>query len=288
MKTTSKILSIGDIHGRSIWKDKLFGSFTEFERWAYEVESGAGEVLADLYPISTYDKIIFIGDYVDSFTIGNAEMLRNLEDIVLVKRTFPDKVILLLGNHDVQYIKMNLYCSGYRPEMRFDFNRVFNANLDLFKIAHYEELHNSDGRSLRKILWTHAGVTQGWLDILNETFDDQTHRHYEIMRDNKNSRIDQKLNLAWELGLGCLHNVDSSSGGSSQWAGPLWVRPSTLCWENFPGVDQIVGHTPRPKIVKQWSPDTDVESNPEARDLIVIIDCLEHGNGEYYEIEYEL
>lgn len=287
MKSIKKILTIGDIHGRSIWKDKLFGSLREFNSWAYEVEAGAGEVLADLYPISTYDKVIFIGDYVDSFTIGNAEMLRNLEDIILVKRAFPDKVVLLLGNHDVQYIKMNLYCSGYRPEMRFDFNRVFNANLDLFKIAHYEELPNSDGRKIRKILWTHAGVTQGWLSVLNKNFSNKNHRHYDIMKDYVNSSIDQKLNFSWELGLDCLHDVDSNSGGTSVWSGPLWVRPRTLYQENIPGIDQIVGHTPKSSIIKQWCPDIDTESNPEARDLIVIVDCLEHGNRDFYEIEYE-
>jgi predicted phosphodiesterase len=48
-----KIASIGDIHGRNYWK--IFKSVKD-----------------------QYDKIIFIGDYVDSFNIDDNLIIKNL------------------------------------------------------------------------------------------------------------------------------------------------------------------------------------------------------------------
>ena len=155
-----KYIAVGDIHGRDNWKFKMFGSSYEYESWAREAINGAAEVFAVDYPFNEYDKIIFIGDYVDSFTVGNAQMKKNLEDLILFKKTFPDKVVLLLGNHDVQYIVSNQICSGYRPEMRPDFYDLFNKNIDLFEMAYELKTKHVP------ILFTHAGVTEEWLEEL--------------------------------------------------------------------------------------------------------------------------
>jgi hypothetical protein len=287
MKKTRKILSIGDIHGRNAWKIKLFGSISDFEFWAREVHNGAHEAFEQDYPLHQWDKVIFVGDYVDSFNISNVEMLQNLRDIILLKETYPEKIVLLIGNHDVHYIIPDQYCSGYRPEMKHDFGQIFNDNLTKFQLAYFEDIPEYEGRKNRKVLWTHAGVTGGWLKILNESFTNERHRHYQILKEFADARIDRKLNLAWETRLSSLFLVDSYSGGMSQWAGPLWVRPGILEWEAIEGFDQIVGHTPKRSITKIWCPDESTESNPNARDLIVLIDCLEHGDGTYHEISYE-
>jgi hypothetical protein len=34
-------------------------------------------------------------------------------------------------------------------------------------------------------------------------------------------------------------------------------------------------------------PPKDVESNPENQDLLVLTDCLEHGDESYYEFSYD-
>ena len=67
-----RICAIGDIHGRNDWE---------------KVDP------------NKYDKIIFVGDYVDSFDIPTGEILKNLENIIAFKKEYYDKVILLLGNH---------------------------------------------------------------------------------------------------------------------------------------------------------------------------------------------
>ena len=73
-----KITAIGDIHGRNIWKDIV------------EKESDS-------------DKIVFVGDYVDTYdNISPGQQVKNFEEILEFKKTNPNKVTLLLGNHKLK------------------------------------------------------------------------------------------------------------------------------------------------------------------------------------------
>ena len=89
-----EVLSIGDTHGNNVL-----------------------ERVKELVP--KYDKIIFVGDYVDSFTLDNITINKNLIDLIEFKKENLDKVILLLGNHDLHYLydEMIHRCTGYRPEV---------------------------------------------------------------------------------------------------------------------------------------------------------------------------
>src|SRR3990172_8977517 len=71
-----KVLSIGDIHGRIEWIIPTFGSVSRFNDW---LEKGDPSLI---YPLNKYDKIIFVGDYTDSFTLSNLEILHNLKNII--------------------------------------------------------------------------------------------------------------------------------------------------------------------------------------------------------------
>lgn len=272
MKKKKKYIAIGDIHGRDIWKFGLFGSSYEFEQWVREYDNGIHEFMADQYPFVEYDKIIFVGDYVDSFTVGNAEMKKNLEDIILFKKAYPEKVVLLLGNHDVQYIVSNQICSGYRPEMRFDFGKIFNDNIDLFEMAYELKTKHVP------ILFTHAGVTQPWLDELREYFRTEPSHKREMFAEIAESSIVEILNAAWKLNVPTLYNVDHISGGSQKWAGPLWVRPHILKNNPIPGYDQAVGHTPCAGV-QMWP-------FPGGETVLYTIDCLEHYQEDYLKGEY--
>jgi predicted phosphodiesterase len=72
-----RLLVFGDLHGES--------------RWQQHVEN-----------IDRYDYVIFMGDYMDSFTHLDIELIDNLSELINFKAMYPDKVILLLGNHDNQ------------------------------------------------------------------------------------------------------------------------------------------------------------------------------------------
>lgn len=71
-----KTVVLGDIHGRTIWKDIL------------EKE--------------TPDRVIFLGDYVSTHKgVSSEQQIFNLEEILNYKEENPDKVILLRGNHKI-------------------------------------------------------------------------------------------------------------------------------------------------------------------------------------------
>ena len=71
-----KILVLGDIHGRLIWKDII------------EKENP--------------DRVIFLGDYVSTHEdISSTQQINNLVDILTYKENNQDKVVLLRGNHKI-------------------------------------------------------------------------------------------------------------------------------------------------------------------------------------------
>jgi predicted MPP superfamily phosphohydrolase len=125
-----KTVSIGDTHGAEV-----------------------ADVVSKI--IDLHDKFIFIGDYVDSFFFDNATITKNLLDIIELKKRHPDKIILLWGNHDIQYLPDNTYfCTGYRPEMHPDLSEIFHSNSDQLQFSY----------QVGDYLWTHAGVNAWWFE----------------------------------------------------------------------------------------------------------------------------
>lgn len=77
----SKVLIIPDVHGRPFW------------RKAKE-------------KINSVDKVVFLGDYLDPYGyegITRENAIEEFKEIIQFKVDNPDKVILLLGNHDCAY-----------------------------------------------------------------------------------------------------------------------------------------------------------------------------------------
>lgn len=259
----NKILSIGDVHGQDLWKDFTHGSTYDFMIWKTAVDAGApaSDDFWKEMPFMEFSKIIFVGDYVDSFTVSNDVIKQNLLDIIYLKRALPDKVVLLLGNHDVQYIVPNQICSGFRNEMSFDLQEIFRENRDLFKVAHFESLNGM------KWLWTHAGVTKGWLKEARESLK-KPDRFHAMNRPYASKELDVMINWLWETESEVLFQSDRDSGGPFKWASPLWVRPRMLNEHYVRKYNQVVGHTPRHEVVT-W--DWDEESGEHS---IYYIDCL--------------
>src|SRR5690554_4185117 len=121
-----KILAIGDLHGRSCWQAIQFDQ---------------------------YDKIVFLGDYVDSEYYGDQEILSNFRAVIDLKIAFPEKVVLILGNHDIQYLYYPKYsCSGFRPAMQPILTAIYNQHQHLFQIAYQVDNY----------LFSHAGLSLPW------------------------------------------------------------------------------------------------------------------------------
>ena len=134
-----KILINPDIHGRVFWK--------------YSIEHK-----------DEFDKIIFLGDYLDAYS---PDLLLkeedNFKEIIQFKKDNPDKVILLLGNHDCHYINDKIYeASRYNSFKHNSYQKLFLDNIDLFQLIYIYD----------KYLFSHAGVYQKWIDLNKLTLKD--------------------------------------------------------------------------------------------------------------------
>jgi hypothetical protein len=256
-----KTISIGDIHGRSSWKEALFGDYTRFNHWKYLIEekSPMSEGIWKESPGSQFSKVIFIGDYVDSFDVSDSVMIQNLRDIIFFKKAFPDLVVLLLGNHDIQYIVENQFCSGYREKVASTFGFFFKEDLSLFDVAYSDSLKGrvysmrfpENGVPLEgDVVWTHAGVSKGWLDYSLGNLK----RYGEIYEEFKKKfespsaeNVIEYLRFLWASKRGELFWCDLDSGGRMPHAGPFWIRPGRLNKNPLPFY-QVVGHTKREAI----------------------------------------
>lgn len=127
-----KIVAIGDIHGRDIWK-----SIVETEKDA--------------------DMFVFVGDYYDSHRIPAEKIHINFREILEFKVKNPKKVTLLVGNHDMHYLPFaKQKCSGYDPKVAMVAGMALHENLKNGSMQ-MALLHD-------EYLFTHAGVTSTWLD----------------------------------------------------------------------------------------------------------------------------
>jgi predicted phosphodiesterase len=225
-----KILAIGDIHGRTIWKQII-----------------ADNPDADLF--------IFIGDYLDTHKdISIMKQLNNFNEILDFKKEFPDRVILLIGNHDEHYrnyaLANAIQYSGFNDYLsQFVMPIIESAIKDnLIQLVYVAD----------KTIFSHAGLTTTWMMDVGATLD------------TVNDVLQQQPEM---ISFRIKHLFGSSPYGYDVWQGPLWVRPYSLFKDIYmrDNYKQVVGHTQIDDIITTGS--------------IIKIDCLE--NGKYLIIDTE-
>ena len=133
-----KIAIIGDLHGKNCWK----------------------KLLKD--KIDSFDKIIFMGDYSDDswITFTDKEIVSNLKEVIDFKKKYNEKVELLIGNHDFQYIVGYPTASRYRETYAKEMHKIFNENEKLFKIIFIKN----------NCIFSHAGITNGWTNYIKKKY----------------------------------------------------------------------------------------------------------------------
>lgn len=248
-----KIITIGDIHGRDDWKK----SIKDFDK-------------NTIY--------VFVGDYVDSFTKTNMEILENLKEIIQFKKEYVRNVILLIGNHELQYIfnEQKLHnCTGFRPEMYFDLNKLLTDNKDLFSLSFEVEGINEEGK-LGKYLWTHAGIHRGWFAKFDKGLKKEDYRHKDFFDDSMS--ISEKLNIALLLYNKDLFDCSPQRGGFMKEGGPFWADFNEVYNKPLLGYHQIIGHTVRDNIKTYNCYQTDDTST-------TFVDCC---NKEVFELKLTL
>lgn len=219
MENEVRIGFIGDIHGRDCWK--------EFVKEA------------------RIDKWVFVGDYCDSNNLSDYEIYSNLAEIIAFKQENPERVTLLLGNHDLPYLYEDFdeyACLGFRFDMWEELNCLFTVHRALFVNAF----------QLGNLLCTHAGVDKVWFT--------------DSFKGKLNENIANQLNHPKdEQQTKALHQVGKARGGSHAVGGIFWCDKSEL---NHPIYrrKQIIGHTK----VKEIEYHLFIEERTE----LIYIDCL--------------
>jgi 3',5'-cyclic AMP phosphodiesterase CpdA len=195
-----KHIAIGDIHGRDNWQEINIGN---------------------------YDKVIFIGDYVDSHTLSDNAILENFKKIVSLKKQHPEKVVLLLGNHDIQYLHFPAHqCSGFRESMQRGLTCLYNKDRNLFQMAYQHGKH----------IFTHAGITNSWYDeFLRLPILDEIRGENDTIAD-----VINKVETTTQRYL--LYATSIYRGGYSN-GSFLWADYKETSVDMLQDFHQVVGHT---------------------------------------------
>lgn len=218
-----KILVLPDIHGRNFW-----------------VEPSKH--------VDEYDKVIFLGDYFDPYPFeGNTveDAIANFEGIIDFKKANEDKVVLLLGNHDMPYFSKEFYgLSSYHCRHSTKFHNtiaaLFDENREWFKIAHVED----------DVLFTHAGCTSEWLiDVFTDKYPIKGQQTIDDLVFSLNNLLNTSE------GLKFLYRVGNERGGWDKNGSCIWADVNELLWDYEKKADeaqkvhfihdykQVFGHT---------------------------------------------
>lgn len=197
-----KTIFLGDTHGRSLWKD----------------------IIAKENP----DRVVFIGDYFDSFDIKSTEQMFNFKEIIAFKESNQCEVILLIGNHDYHYYPGGETYSGYQHGAAPAIRQLLEENKHHMQMCY----------QLDNILCSHAGIGHNWL------VEQQGH---------SSEPIDDFVNDVWKYRPNAFMFYGFNPYGDNKTQTPIWIRPASLLSGNrdtFLKKDyiQIAGHTQVNKI----------------------------------------
>ena len=201
----SKTIVLGDTHGRSQWK-----LITHMEQ---------------------PDRVIFMGDYFDSFDITAAEQIYNFYEIIKYKQESGVEVIMLIGNHDYHYFQGigNRGISGYQYGSAAAISQAIEQNKHHLQMAY----------QMGEYLFTHAGVSPVWMD---QVFNDEYGWKIENVVADVNEMFKYKP-LSFDFS-----GFEPTGDNTTQT--PIWIRPRSLMSANKKhekGLKkhyiQVVGHT---------------------------------------------
>lgn len=208
-----KILVVPDIHGENSWISDVNSALKEKDV-----------------------TIIFLGDYVDSKWIPNVEILDNLYKIIYLRGENPDKVKLLLGNHDYAYICYGTQMSGFNFAMMHDYRYAFESNWNKFDLS-----WGYENKERIYTLFSHAGLTEYFYSqLVAEYYNPKSNLNF--LKDNNYSLSDfinffkDKKDILWQIGL--------ARKGISKTGSILWADKKELLSDPFKGINQVVGHSP--------------------------------------------
>jgi len=253
-----KLVAIGDIHGRDIWK----------------------QIVAKEHDA---DEFVFVGDYFDSFTVKGVDQINNFLDIIEFKKQSPKtttKVTLLIGNHDYHYYPGidETGTSGYQTLMAPSIKHVVDDNKQYLQVAYQSG----------EFIFSHAGLSSMWLDDIVKDW--KVAEDWNVAEGWNADNVVELVNELFYYQPGLIayrsykqvgDQVYGAQGyGDETFQGPIWIRPKSLMKANYDTlrkqIIQVVGHTPQDNIdIKGMS----------TGGRYYFIDTLEYNQGQYLIIK---
>lgn len=202
-----KLIAIGDTHGRTTWKKIV------------EKEAEA-------------DKIIFIGDYLDSREgVSTETQIQNFKEILEFKKKNTDQVVLLIGNHDYHYlpgpVENDIRYSQWNPALIGEVTPILEKET---KEGTIQACYVYDN-----IIFTHAGLSQTWCKnnhVDMDNLEEFVNNYFLHNTEKFGFQLDPDEDRGW-----------CSPYGDNDFQSPLWIRPRSLITDRLPGYTQVVGHT---------------------------------------------
>lgn len=218
MQDNINTIIIGDVHGRTFWKDAMqYGS----------------------------TPVVFVGDYLDPYTsiegITHDEAIDNFKEIIAYARSNTN-VHLLYGNHDSYAFKSTALCS-----VRHNWNRyeeiceIYDKDKDLFRMA-YD--FSAGGKTF---LVTHAGINPRWIRKFgNELYGEG----YSLNAETINKPMETEFPYGGRKGFEYLCRINWKRGGIDDESSFLWsdftehLDYAAYSHDEIPkDMVQIFGHT---------------------------------------------
>ena len=195
------ILIVPDVHGRNFWEPAL-----EYE----------GE-------------IIFLGDYTDPYSHENfsdEDAYQGLLKIIDFRQKNPDRITLLIGNHELHYYDSIFECTRFSKNYYGRFHELLTQEptAGLFQVC----------KQIENYLFIHAGITNDWYCLYQD----------ELL--NLGTTLQEQINNLFLSDKMPFSEVSFYRGGFDISGSPLWADVHEFCDESEPfnrDIVQIIGHT---------------------------------------------
>lgn len=218
MKPDVRYLILPDVHGRGFWKNPV-----------KEVLQGDGH-------------IVFLGDFHDpypwEFDSDDMGYLRRsvdqLKEIIDLKKQNPERITLLLGNHDCGYAISDDICSSRMDRShRRELEKLFQENRELFQLAEECDIAG------KHFIFSHAGIHKGWV---NQVWgEDAQDARFNVVDQLNNAWLTNHYGIMYALG----HYDNFRGWGGYEYGSPVWsdIRSWTGVTPEESFGFHIVGHT---------------------------------------------
>ena len=232
-------LLIPDIHGRDFWKDAV-----------------------DKVNLSE-TKVVFLGDYLDPYPhefkdISKEELYKNtidnFKEILEFKKSNPENVVLLVGNHDLTYLISKVICNCRCIDSHYkELNKLFVDNKNLFDLLYVISPYS------KNVIVSHAGIHKDYFEELLCRLKFVKSDELDKLTDNQKIDYLYKINDLFKEGS---YDLNESLGTCSYFRGGYHVQGSLVWsdireWIDDKNIEfyQIFGHTliKQPVVTKDYA-----------------------------------